>query len=90
MMQSRHSIQKSVYQTCEQCYRDPLKMGRSPLDCQILNKWEMASIGTPKVFIKRDEHLAQVKADPQQTCVSCHAQKAKTRYEQFHFAERNP
>ncbi len=90
MMQSRHSIQKSVYQTCEECHTDPVKMGVNSLDRPILNKWEMASIGVPKAFIKKEEHLAAVKAQPQQNCISCHAPKAKTRYEQFHFAEKKP
>jgi hypothetical protein len=65
-------------------------MGVNPLDRPILNKWEMASIGTPQAFIRKDEHLAQVKAKPQQSCVSCHAKKAKNRYEQFHFTETKP
>jgi hypothetical protein len=90
MMQSRHSIQKNVYQVCEECHLDPVKMGVNPLDRPILNKWEMASIGAPKAFIKKDEHLTRVKAAPQQTCISCHAKKAKNRYEQFHFAEKIP
>jgi hypothetical protein len=90
IMQSRHSIQRSVYQTCEACHADPVKMGVNPLDRPILNKWEMASMGTPKAYIKKAEHLLQVKADPQQTCVSCHAKAAKNRYEQFHFADRKP
>jgi hypothetical protein len=90
MMQSRHSIQKSIYQTCEECHTDPVKMGVNPLDRPILNKWEMASIGVPKAFIKKEEHLAKVKAQPQQNCISCHSQKAKTRYEQFHFADKKP
>ena len=88
MMQSRHSIQKSVYQTCEECHADPVKMGVNPLDRPILNKWEMASIGSPQAFIKRDEHLAKVKAGPGQNCISCHAGQAQNRYEQFHFTKK--
>jgi hypothetical protein len=90
MMQSRHSIQKNVYPACEDCHLDPVKMGVKPLDRPILNKWEMASIGTPKAFIKKDEHFTRVKAAPEQTCVSCHAKKARNRYEQFHLAEKSP
>ncbi len=88
MMQSRHSIKKSVYQTCEECHTDPVKMGVNPLDRPILNKWEMASIGTPRAFIKPDEHLAKVKGGAGQNCISCHAAQAKNRYEQFHFATK--
>jgi hypothetical protein len=90
MMQSRHSIQKSVYSTCEECHTDAVKMGVKPLDRPILNTWKMASIGASKAFIIKDQHLAQVNATPQDSCVSCHAKGAKTRYEQFHFAVRKP
>jgi hypothetical protein len=84
MMQSRHSIQKSVYQACEDCHADPVKMGVDSLDRPILNNWEMASIGVPGAFIRKEEHLARVKAKPGQTCPSCHAPQARNRYEQFH------
>ena len=90
MMQSRHSTQRVVYQTCEECHTDAVKMGVNPLDRPILNKWEMATMGVPKAFIKKEEHWAKVNAQEKQTCVSCHAQKAKNRYEQFHYAEKQP
>lgn len=90
MMQSRHSIQKSVYQDCGDCHFDPVKMGVNPLERPILNKWEMASIGVPKAFLDRKEHYASVKADPKQTCESCHRPGAKNRYEAFHLAKKKP
>lgn len=88
MMQSRHSIKKNVYKQCEDCHLDPVKMGVNPLNRPILNKWEMASIGTPKAFINKQEHYAKVKASPQQPCISCHAKKDGNRYQQFHFAQK--
>lgn len=90
MMQSRHSIKKSAYQSCEDCHLDPVKMGVNPLDRAILNKWQMASMGVPKAFINKKDHYAKVKASPQQTCVSCHASKAGNRYQQFHFTQKQP
>ena len=88
MMQSRHSIKKVVYKACEDCHLDAVKMGVNPLDRAILNKWQMASMGAPKAFIKKEEHYAKVKASPQQPCISCHAPKAGNRYQQFHFTQK--
>ena len=90
MMQSRHSIQRKVYQECEECHGDPVKMGVNPLDRPILNTWEMASIGTPKAFIDKKKHLEKVQAKANQTCTSCHAPQAKNNTDAFHGTEKKP